>query len=101
MSCAMLLNRESAWSARAVTRGQIPLVRPSAYFWSRFQFVGALALLASIVLVVVLIIGFHLFWASVVPAAFAFGSQAGNIGGLVQGTRELRRGYTTQPWLAY
>lgn len=76
-------------------------VRPSAYFWSRFQLGCAIALLPSVVVSIILILGFHQFWAAVLPGLAAVGSQVGNVGGLVQRRREFRRRYTTMAWLTF
>jgi hypothetical protein len=75
-------------------------VRPTAYFWVSFQRVCVIAFVPCLLASFVLIFGFHEFWMAYGLGVLAFASQTGNIGGLVQRTRELRLGYTTIPQLA-
>jgi hypothetical protein len=76
------------------------LLRPTAYFWFSFQRVCAIAFVPGLVGSFVSIFAFHNGWPAFALGLLAFGSQAGNIGGLVQRARELRLGYTTIPALA-
>jgi hypothetical protein len=78
----------------------IRLHRPSAYFWFRVNQVCGIGLLVGVLLSVIGILAFHQFWIAFIPGLLAVGSQTGNIGGLVQRSRELQSGYTTVPWLA-
>jgi hypothetical protein len=76
------------------------LVRPSAFFWSRFQLVCAVAFAVCLLLSFVVLVAFHSGLLAIGLGALALASQTGNMWGLVQRGRELQRGYTTIPWLA-